>query len=461
MNSSPGSGPGWLEDSSVVVPTGRSVLGEVRPPSSKSVSHRVMNLAMLLGRPVRVHHLLAAEDLDLFQAAFSACGWLVSGSSELLYLAPAAAGWRPPDGSISIDCGNAGTMFRFLVASRCVCSGVTLIDGSERLRERPIGPLVDALRSLGAKIEFLGSDGYAPLRVQGGSLRGGRAVLDAGQSSQYLSALLMACCLAKEETEIEVEALVSTPYVDVTMAAIRRFGLHPPQVRGQRWSVASRASASRQPADGFELEIEADFSAAAYPAAAAMISGGSVRITGLDPDSAQGDRRFLDVLVEAGGQSTWCGSELRFCGRPRHALDVDLGDMPDQVPTLAAVAAFCPGTTRIRNVAHLRIKESDRLRAVALEWSKIGIPVKETGDGLEIEGRPQWLDHPPNVLPSKVETHDDHRIAMSAALVGLRRPLVINEPRVVAKSYPNFWSDLFRLLGSPSESVAPRLDSAS
>ncbi len=445
---------GWLDRARVAVPVGLTVDGVVRPPSSKSVSHRMMNLTMLKGRGQRIIKLLAAQDLDLFQGAFAARGWGVSGDAQDLLLKPGGSlvpvSAEPP----RIDCGNAGTMFRFLVATCCVLDGVTVVDGTERLRERPIAPLVTALRKLGAEIEFLGREGCAPLRIQGGSLRAGHTSIDAGESSQYLSALLMACGFLDSTTVIEVSSLVSTPYVDVTLAAIERFGAEAP-----RCEVA-RAGSSRWVVEPFDLsgqehdvfEIEADYSAAAYPAAAAMISGGSVLIEGLDPRSPQGDRKFLDVLVAAGGEIEWMPSSgehagaVRFSGRPQRALDVDLGDMPDQVPTLAAVAAFCPGTTKIRNVAHLRVKESDRLRAVALEWSKLGITVRETDDGLEIDGRPEWLTEPVSGPPSAIATYDDHRIAMSAALVGLKRPLEILDPGVVAKSYPEFWLDLFRLL---------------
>ena len=448
----------WLEQPRIAVPAGLSVSGSVRPPSSKSVSHRMMNLTLLHGKRQRITKLLAAQDLDLFQAAFAARGWTVTGTAEDLLLEP------PADASdqalpARVDCGNAGTMFRFLVATCCVIDGVTIIDGTPRLRERPIAPLVSALRELGAEIEFLGEEGCAPLKIRGGDLRGGVTSIDAGESSQYLSALLMACGFLKEPTTIEVSSLVSTPYVDVTLAALERFGVRAPRAQtgvagSSRWLVepfeADQLTPHSAKRDSFE--IEADYSAAAYPAAAAMISGGSVVIEGLDRSSPQGDRQFLDVLVAAGGVMEWLSgrdggpASVRFSGRPERALDVDLGDMPDQVPTLAAVAAFCPGTSRIRNVAHLRIKESDRLRAVALEWSKLGITVRETEDGLEIDGRPEWLTDSIHEAPCEIATYDDHRIAMSAALVGLKRPLEVLDPGVVAKSYPGFWLDLFRLL---------------
>ncbi len=425
------------------VPTGGTVRGEVRPPSSKSVSHRVMNLTLLSGRASRVRHLLEAEDLDLFRAAFRACGWTLRGTSDDLELEPG----NPPAGEVAIECGNAGTMFRFLVATLSAIPGVFRVDGTPRLRERPIQPLVDALGALGARIQYLDQIGHAPLRVWGGSLGGGECSLDASQSSQYLSALLMACSFAPRPSRIEVEALVSTPYVEVTLGAMRKAGLREPRRDRSSWWVEPGTVSPRSAGSRLEVSVDGDYSAAAYWAAAAMITGGKVSMTGLDPSSPQGDRGFLDLLVTAGGQLQWHQDRLEFSGKPCAALDVDMSSMPDQVPTLAAVAAFCPGITRIRNVEHLRIKESDRLHAVAQQWGVMGVEVDEQRDGLAIHGRPQWLDRVPALDHCDVETYDDHRIAMSAALVGLRRPLRILSPGVVSKSYPGFWDDLFRLVG--------------
>lgn len=436
----------YLKQPFVDPPTGARIAGVVRPPGSKSVSHRMMNLALLEGRALRIRNLLEADDLDLFRRALRSCGWQLEQDEVELRLEPPL---DPVAGEVVVDCGNAGTMFRFVLASLAAIPGRYVVDGTSRLRERPAEPLVTALRSMGAEIEGCAPDqpeGHAPLRVRGGSLRPGRCVVDAGESSQYLSAMLMACAYLEGPSRIEVERLTSAPYVEITLDAMRVFGLPVPRRDGDGWIVEGRSSSTISADEPRTVEVDGDYSAAAYPAAAAMITGGRVRLLGLDPDSSQGDRRFLDVLVTMGGEMSWEDGVLEFAGAPRQAIDVDLAAMPDQVPTLAAVAAFCPGTTHIRNVAHLRIKESDRLHAVASQWSRLGIPIRELDDGLIIEGCAEALkeaeDRP------EVETFDDHRIAMSAALVGLRRPCRILEPGVVAKSYPRFWDDLFRSISN-------------
>lgn len=433
-----------LNQPHVDVPTGGCASGDVRPPGSKSVSHRMMNLALLEGRPIHVRNLLEADDLDLFRGALDACGWQLEQDPGELRLEPPR---QPVTREVVVDCGNAGTMFRFVLASLAAVPGQYIVDGTPRLRERPAAPLVRTLRSLGALIEGTNSqqpDGHAPLRVQGGSLRAGNCRLDAGESSQYLSAMLMACAHLPGTTQITVERLTSAPYVEITLDAMRTFGLAVPQREADLWTIRGRTPGEAPGGEPRIVEVDGDYSAAAYPAAAAMITGGRVRLLGLDPDSSQGDRGFLDVLVSMGGEMSWTNEALEFSGRPRKAVDVDLSAMPDQVPTLAAVAAFCPGTTRVRNVAHLRIKESDRLHAVASQWSRLGVPIRELDDGLVIEGCADALaeaeDRP------EIETFDDHRIAMSAALVGLRRRCRVLDPRVVAKSYPRFWDDLFRLI---------------
>jgi len=287
-----------------------------------------------------------------------------------------------------------------------------------------------------------------PLRIEGGSLRGGTTVLDAGESSQYLSALLLAALGGQQPTRVRVTALTSAPYVDVTLQLIARWGGRVEASAGA-FVVTPGLRPPRVDTD-VEVEVEGDYSAAAYPAAAAALTGGEVTLRGLRRDSTQGDREFLDVLGRMGAEVSWRGDELQVTGGGAlAAVDVDMGSMPDQVPTLAALAPFARGTTMIRNVPHLRIKESDRLAAMARELGRAGAVVEERADGLVIPG--VWADVAPAELPGTpvtVDPHGDHRIAMSMALVGLRRPgLRIAHPEVVAKSYPRFWNDLAALRG--------------
>jgi 3-phosphoshikimate 1-carboxyvinyltransferase len=423
----------------IAVPSGRRTRGRLRVPSSKSLTHRYLNLALLSGAPVVIERPLFAEDTRLFLAALGRCGFQVAEEGDDVRLTPA----ERPAGEVEIFCGNAGTMLRFLVATLTVVPGLWRLDGIPRLRERPVGPLVEALRRLGARIEYVAAEGYVPLRIEGGTLRGGTTTLDAGESSQYLSALLMAALRAPGEVVVEVPTLTSRPYVDVTIAAASAFDGHIERSGPRAYRV--RPSALR----GGRARVEGDYSAACYPAAAAALTGGEVILDGLSPDSRQGDREFIDLLAEMGAEVSWKGEDLRVRGTGAlKGIKADLSGMPDQVPTLAALAPFAEGETLIHNVAHLRIKESDRLAAMATELKKLGADAREGRDSLWLPGL--WAGSGSNAEPPTdtvhVDPHGDHRIAMSCALVGLRRPgVVIDHPEVVAKSYPGFWRDFLKI----------------
>ena len=426
------------------VPAGGRICGRLRVPPSKSVTNRYLALSLLTGGPVLLGHPLDSEDIRCFAAALRSCGLGVSGmGSDSLEILP---GKTPPERA-DIDCGASGTMFRFLLAILTTLPGRWRLDGISRLRERTVGPLAEALRRLGARIDFPEREGFAPVVIHGGTLGAGDTTLDAGSSSQFLSALLMAALRAPGAVTVEVRSLTSGPYVDLTLEAIRAFGGEVER-RGEATFVV-------HPGDlrGGRHDVEGDYSAAGYPAAAAVLTGGEVELEGLRRASFQGDRGFLDLLERMGARVRWRGETddggsreiVRVSARELRALEVDLSAMPDQVPTVAALAPFASGTTRITNVPHLRIKESDRLAAMARELRRAGATVDEEPDGLRIPG--VWAGTPPPHEPVVLSSHGDHRIAMSCALVGLRRPGVsIAAPGVVAKSYPRFWDDLESLL---------------
>lgn len=427
------------------IPAGRRAEGAVAPPPSKSVTHRYLDLVLLSGEPARLARPLLAEDTRLFLEVLATLGWSVALADDAAELRPPAA----PPASAELFCGNAGTLFRFVAASAATVPGRWRIDGTPRLRERPAGPLVAALRSLGAEVAGAGpGGGYAPLSVVGATLRGGATRLDAGESSQYLSALLMAALRAPEPTEVRVHALTSRPYVELTRAAIRRFcGRAPGGDPVSEVEGAFRVLPYR-PVPPPDLVVEGDWSAACYPAAAAALTGGRVRLTGLDPASPQGDRGFLDLLARMGAGVSWTGDGAVVEGRGLEAIEVDLSAMPDQVPTLAALAPFARGTTRIYNVSNLRIKESDRLNAMADGLSRSGVPVEELPDGLLVPGCWSAPGGPPPGEAVVLDPAGDHRIAMSLALLGLRRSgVAVAAPEVVGKSYPGFWRDLDSLVG--------------
>lgn len=423
--------------SGYAIPSHCVARGTVQPPPSKSITQRVLNLTLLARSPIEIKRPLLAEDTDLFLASLESLGFECERQEGGIALAPGV-----PADRAQLWCGNNGTMLRFLTAALTTVPGDWLLDGSERLRQRPIGPLVEALRSLGANIRYEDRQGFAPVAIVGGSLQGGSVELDASLSSQFVSAMLMAATQAEDEVVFKVRALVSAPYLQLTRKVLAAFGatvLKEPQedvFRVQPTILQQRC-----------FEVEGDFSSAAYPAAAAILTGGVVSVQGMDQDSEQGDKGFLEVLSAMGADIEWDdrGFKVR-AGGPLTGIDVDFSRMPDQVPTLAALAPFAAGRTRIRNVRHLRIKESDRLAAMAGELRRMGASIQERPDGLEIEGT--WADR--ERIPREeieVETHGDHRVAMSLAVCGLARPgVTVGTPDVVAKSYPSFWDDLNHLL---------------
>ncbi len=416
------------------------VAGVVEPPGSKSISHRALNLALIGQRPVTIENLLDAEDIAAFSNALKRMGWQMERVSGAEVRIEPPGG--PPDSPVRLDCRSAGTLLRFLVASCAVTPGEWIVDGSPRLRERPIGPLLDALRQLGSSVDELGRAGCAPVRIRGGALTGGRVEIDAGESSQYVSALLMAGLRAEGPIEVLAPFLVSSPYVDTTLQVMADFGCSLAS-GGAGGAREFRMEPHRPEAPAGRYRVAGDDSAAAYPAAAAALCGGRVKLRGLASASTQGDRAFLGLLEAMGAAVRTAPGEIEVEGNGQlRALDRDLSEMPDQVPTLAAVASFAHGVTTIRNVAHLRIKESDRLAAIGTELRRSGVSVEELPDGLRIEGNPA-LTAAPGSPRISIDTYDDHRIAMSMALVGLRRGgLSIRRPSVVAKSYPGFWADL-------------------
>jgi 3-phosphoshikimate 1-carboxyvinyltransferase len=417
------------------VRAGRSAFGSLRPPPSKSLTQRYLNLALLATGGSEVRRPLLADDTEAYLAGLTRMGCEVERCRASVRLTPPAG-----PGEARIDCGAGGTMLRFLTAAACVVPGAWVLDGTARLRGRPLAPLIEALRGLGGRIECLAEEGHAPLRVTGDGLDGGRVALDAGDSSQYLSALLMAATRARGEVEISVPRLTSVPYVDLTLAALAELGVEVERPAEELYRLRPAAFPGR------EVAVEADASAACYPAAAAALTGGRVVILGLRQGSRQGDLGFFELLRRMGAEVGWQGGRLAVAGRGGlTAVTADLAAMPDQVPTLAVLAPFAEGTTRITGVPHLRLKESDRLAAMRTELERLGASVTERPDGLEIPG--VWADAEPPEDPVIVDSHDDHRIAMSLALVGLRRPGVsVAEPGVVAKSYPSFWRDFERLL---------------
>lgn len=408
----------------------------VQPPGSKSVTNRLLAATALSTGHSRLLDVALCEDTERMVLGLRAMGIDARLHTATRTIDIVGCGGIPPQSDIRIDAGDAGTAMRFLTALACLGHGARRLDGSERMRQRPIGPLVEGLRGLGAPLGYEQHDGFVPLVVDAHGLAGGSISFDTPPSSQFLSAILLVAPYAASDVMISVNgSLPSQPYVAMTIRTMRSLGvevLHDDEFR--RYVVA----ASQRYQSG-EYPIEPDASGATYFWAAAAAVGGRARICGLSRDSAQGDTVFVDVLVRMGCTINVDADGIDVLGPPRGALrgiDVDLNEMPDTVQTLAVLALFANSPTRIRNVANLRIKETDRLAALATELTKVGAAVEVGPDWIEV--RP-----PQRIIPARIATYNDHRMAMSFAVAALATDgISIESPACVAKSFPEFWGFL-------------------
>lgn len=406
----------------------------LRVPGSKSITNRALLLAALASGESELRQALFSDDTDYMAGALQRLGAAIEEDRCRALFRVRGTGGQLRCRGARLYAGNAGTAVRFLVAAACLGRGRCVVDGSERMRQRPIADLVDALRLLGARIEC--PTGCPPVTVEAGGLRGGMATVAGGQSSQYLSALLMVAPYAREDVELRVTGeLVARPYVDMTIALMERFGVRVERQGHERFRIACGQRYRAQPA----YEIEPDASSAHYFLAAAALTGGRVRVEGIGRSSLQGDARFADILQRMGAAVEWQEKSVTVAGPAQlEGVDADMRDLSDTAPTLAAIAPFARGPVRIRNVGHLRIQESDRIAAVTSELRKLGAAVREREDGWEIE--------PSALHGGEVQTYDDHRIAMAFSLVGLRvAGVVILEPGCVRKTFPDFFDTLERL----------------
>lgn len=407
----------------------------VRVPGSKSISNRALLLAALAEGQSVIDGALFSDDTRYMAAALRQLGVEVACDEGAARFEVAGCGGRWPAREADLFVGNAGTAMRFLTAALCLGSGRYRIDGSARMRERPIEELLDGLRQLGAHLRSELGSGCPPVVVDANGLAGGEAALRAERSSQFLSALLQVAAYARREVTLRVEGdVIAQPYVDMTLAVMSHFG-----VRVERESYRQFHVRGGQTYRGRHYRVEPDASAGHYFLAAAALTGGHVRLEGLDRSSLQGDVRFADLLAEMGAQVTWEAGAIDVRGPERLAgIDADLNAISDTAPTLAVLGAFARGPVRIRNIAHVRWQESDRIRALTTELARLGVGVEELPDGLVV--------HPSAVHPARVETYDDHRIAMSFALIGLKvHGIRIADPGCVAKTFPDYFERLEEL----------------
>ena len=413
----------------------RRVAGTVRLPGSKSISNRALLLAALADGTTRIANLLDSDDTAYMLSALRTLGVAIDVVGESATVVGKGGPLWNAEGTepIELFLGLAGTAFRPLTAALCLGRGRFRLTGTPRMHERPIGDLVDALRPLGADIRYLGDDGYPPLEIRASGLTGGEVSISGTTSSQFLTSLLMAAPLASGPVSVEVVGeQVSKPYLDITLEMMRRFGARATHVDYRRFAVAP--APYRSPGT---FLVEGDASSATYFLAAGAI-GGEARVEGLGADSIQGDIAFLDVLRKMGADVT-AGVDHVVVRRGRAnrlaAIDLDLNAIPDAAMTAAVLALFADGPSRIRNIGNWRVKETDRLAAMANELRKLGATVVERPDAIEITP-------PRHIAAAEIETHDDHRMAMSFALAALGgAPITIRNPACVAKTYPEFFED--------------------
>lgn len=426
MNEPAGPGPVRIERS-------RPLDVTVRVPASKSLTNRALATAALARGTSDLRNPLHADDTRLMAGAVETLGMPVE-QREDAWLVHGSGGSIPADGA-SLHLGNAGTAMRFLTPVVALGRGRFVLDGTERMRERPMGDLLDALNSLGVRARSINGNGCPPVEIDADGLAGGEVTLRGGISSQFLSGLLLASPCAREALTIRLDGpLVSRPYVQLTLDVMRRFGAgfeeEGPEV------YRARAGTGYQ---GREFIVEGDASSACWWFAAAAVTGGRARVLGIPRDSHQGDLGYLGLLEEMGCRTSRVEVEgeeaIQVEGGSLRGIDADLGDMPDTAPALGAVALFASSPTRVRGAAHLRAKESDRIAGLAAGLSALGARTEEHRDGLTIRPGP--------LGPARLDPLEDHRLAMAFAVAGLGIGGVeIQDPGCVAKSYPGFFDVL-------------------
>jgi 3-phosphoshikimate 1-carboxyvinyltransferase len=423
---------GSVLDAIEIKPRG-AIRGSIRPPGSKSITNRALVCAALARGRSTLTGALDSEDTQVMIDCLSRLGIDVQMRDAATTLLVDGCGGQIPAGDAMLMVRNSGTTIRFLTAMVTLGQGTFKLDGIERMRQRPIGDLLDALNQLGADAQSEAGTGCPPVVVRASGLRGGRAAVRGDISSQYLSGLLMAAPYAQQDVTLEVQGeLVSKPYVEMTLRGMQSFGVSVPAGDLSKFTIPGR-----QTYQATEYSIEPDASAASYFWGAAAVTGGEVTVEGLSRDALQGDVAFVECLARMGCKVDYTDHQITVRGKRLRGVELDMNAISDTVQTLAVVALFAEGATTIRGVAHIRHKETDRIGDLARELRKLGATVDEFDDGLRIT--------PPagGVRGAQIDTYNDHRMAMSLSLAGLRTPgVVIRDPGCTAKTYPRFFEDL-------------------
>ncbi|QLB44565.1 3-phosphoshikimate 1-carboxyvinyltransferase [Mannheimia pernigra] len=418
------------------------VEGEINLPGSKSLSNRALLLAALAKGTTRVTNLLDSDDIRHMLNALKALGvqYELSADKTICIVEGIGGAFQAQNG-LSLFLGNAGTAMRPLAAALCLkgeSNAQIILTGEPRMKERPIQHLVDALRQVGANVQYLENEGYPPLAITNSGLNGGKVQIDGSISSQFLTALLMSAPLAENDMEIEIIGdLVSKPYIDITLAMMSDFGV---SIENRDYKTFLVKGNQRYIAPKGNYLVEGDASSASYFLAAGAIKG-NVKVTGIGKKSIQGDRLFADVLEKMGAKITWGDDFIQAEQMPLKGVDMDMNHIPDAAMTIATAALFAEGETVIRNIYNWRVKETDRLTAMATELRKIGAEVEEGKDFIRIQ--PLVLD---KFQHADIETYNDHRMAMCFSLIALSdTPVTILDPNCTAKTFPTYFTEFEKL----------------
>ena len=424
----------------VQLPAYSSFGGEIRLPGSKSITNRAFLIAALARGTTRLHNLLKSDDTRYMGEALQRLGVQIDFSedySEAVVVGKGGPLVAPAGECVNLFLGNAGTAMRSLAAALTLGSGEFVLEGEERMRERPIRDLVDALASLGADIEYRETEGYPPVHIRASGLEGGYVEVNGNISSQYLTALLICAPYCKAPLHIHVKGeLISAPYIELTMDVMRAFGIDVRDEDLRDFYVPQGVYTAPE-----DFMVEGDASSASYPLAAAAIAKSKVRVLGVGHRSSQGDVAFVRVLHKM-GVKVEIGPDWIECdgtGCSLHGVDLNLNDIPDAAMTVAVLSLFAEGPTTISGIASWRVKETDRIAAMSAELRKVGADVRESTDSITVSP-------PAKLLPATIETYNDHRMAMCFALVSLGGvPIKILDPACVNKTYPHFFEDFKRL----------------
>lgn len=406
------------------------ISGEIILPGSKSLSNRVLLLSALSEGTTKINNLLNADDIAHMLNGLKILGvnYKLSKNNTVCDITGHAGVFHKK--VVDLYLGNAGTAMRPLTAALCLGTGEYLLHGEPRMHERPIKDLVDSLRMTGADIKYTAEEGYPPILIKSKGLKGGKISVDGRVSSQFLTSLLMAMPLAEKDTEINVIGdLVSKPYIDITLALMKEFGVYVENNNYKKFAIK-----------GFQkyispknIFVEGDASSASYFLAAAAIKGGSVTVRGAGNKSVQGDVKFADALKKMGALVEYGDNWIKVTRGELKGVDIDLNHIPDAAMTIATTALFAKGKTCIRNIANWRVKETDRLAAMATELRKLGAEIEEGDDYI-------CITPPKNIKSASIDTYNDHRMAMCFSLASFGNvPITINDPGCCSKTFPDYF----------------------